>query len=102
MITLDDYIFWQSSEIYLESMENFVTRKLTGSDFVDRIYYLLLGNKIECKILQFSRVLLKLEDALAAFSAEPSPEPAYLNEDQLREIMKDHLPKVKKYFINEI
>ena len=52
------------------------------------------------EIFQFSKVIKNLEDALEAFSEEPDPELPYLTEDQLREIVKDHLPKVRKYFIN--
>jgi hypothetical protein len=101
---LHDYVFWQSREIYLESMENFVARKWNGSEFVSTTYYILLSEKRKSRILetefekqerlelnpeifQFSKVIKNFEDAL-----EPDPEFRYLTED--------HLPKVRKYFTN--
>ena len=33
-------------------MENFVTRKWNGSEFVGNFYYNLLSDKIECRILE--------------------------------------------------
>ena len=117
LVTLHDYVFWQSREIYLESMENFVAQKWNGSEFVSTAYYILLSDKRKSHILetefkkqetlelnpeifQFSKIIKNLEDALEAFSEEPNPELPYLTEDQLREIVKDHLPKVRKYFTN--
>ena len=117
LVTLHDYIFWQSKEIYLKSMENFVARKWNGSEFVSTVYSILLSDKRKSRILetefekqetlelnpeifQFSKVIKNLEDDLEAFSEEPDPELPYLTKDQLREIVKDHLPKVRKYFIN--
>ena len=93
-------------------MENFVARKLNGSEFVSTVFYILLSDKQESRILetefdkqetleldpeifQFSEVIKNLEVAL-----EPDPELPYLTEDSLREIVKDYLPKVRKYFIN--
>ena len=117
LVTLHDYVFWQSREIYLESMEKFVARKWNGSEFVNTVYYFLLSYQrksyiletefekqetleLDPEIFQFSKVIKNLEDALEGLSEEPDPELPYLTEDQLREIVKDHLPKVQKYFIN--
>jgi len=33
LVTLDDYLFWQSREISLEGMENFVAQKWNASEF---------------------------------------------------------------------
>ena len=41
--------------------------------------------------------------ALEAFDREPEPgDSGFLTEDQLRQIVKDVLPRVEKYFIEEI
>ena len=77
-------------------MENFVARKLNGSEFVSTVFYILLSDKQESRILetefdkqetleldpeifQFSEVIKNFEVAL-----EPDPELPYLTEDSLR------------------
>jgi hypothetical protein len=112
LVTLRDYVFWQSREIYLESMEKFVARKLNGSEFVNAVYFTLLSDKSESRVLekdfekqktlelnpeifQFSKVISKFEVVLSIFDEEP--EPGDITEDELREIVKEHLPKVRKY-----
>ena len=118
-ITLHDYVFWQSRDIYSESMEKFVAQEWNASEFVSSYYFTLLADRAKStsletdfekqetlelnpEIFQFSKVISMLLDVLSIFSEEPDPELPFLTEDELREIVKDHLPKVRKYFTNEI
>ena len=116
-----DYVFWESSEIYLESMQKFVSHELSGSDFVIRVFYQILEDKkksdlltkdferqatleLNPKIFQFSEIIKDLDLILEAFNEEESDveDSVSLTEDQLRKIVKDLLPKVEKYFTDEI
>ena len=36
---LNDYVFWQSSEIYLENMKKFVSKECSASDFACTFYF---------------------------------------------------------------
>ena len=55
------------------------------------------------KICQFSEIIDNLYLALEAFDEEPEVgNLAFLTEDPLRQVVKDILPKVEKYFIDEI
>lgn len=98
LISLNDYIYWQSKDIYLESMENFVTEKCKSCEFVDSIYYQLIEDRRKARLLQknfemqeklelnleiskFSLVMKNIEEVLETFQIES--EPPYLNENQL-------------------
>jgi hypothetical protein len=107
-------------------MEKFVAEELSGLEFVNRVYYTILANKKDSKILetdferqatlelnseifQFSKVIGDFEFVLSIFDEEPEidedEEPeigqsSFLTEDQLREIIKKELPKIQKYFID--
>lgn len=77
--SLRDYVFWQYREFYLEEMQKFVSHELTGREFVDHFYF-----------------------ALEAFDDEPEPgDSSFLSENQLRQIVKNVLPRVEKYFLEE-
>jgi hypothetical protein len=118
LVTLDDYLFWQSREISLEGMENFVAQKWNASEFQNAVYYTLIEDiresvilekdfkkqeslELNPEIFQFSKIISDLELALEAFSEEPEDDDLiYLTEDQLREVVKEVFPKVRKYFTN--
>jgi hypothetical protein len=117
LITLHDYLFWESREISLESMENFVAQRWTASEFYNAVYYTLLSDRRESNILEkdfnkqeslelnpeifrFSKVIKSLTDVLDTFSDDPDWDLPSLTEDQLREVVKEVLPKVRKYFTN--
>ena len=51
-MTLSYYIFWQSREIYLNSMGKFVAEKWTGSEFVSTFDFLLLSDKRKASLLE--------------------------------------------------
>jgi hypothetical protein len=123
---LRDFVFWESSQIYLTNMEKFAAGELSGLEFVNRVYYTILADKKDSKILetdferqatlelnseifQFSKVIGDFEFVLSIFDEEPEidedEEPeigqsSFLTEDQLREIIKKELPKIQKYFID--
>jgi len=118
--SLMDYVFWQYREFYLEQMQKFVSHELTGREFVDHFYFKLLNDRDESNLLkkdfkkqerleltpksyQFSKIIDDFYFALEAFDGEPEPgDSSFLTEDQLRQIVKDVLPRVEKYFIEEI
>jgi hypothetical protein len=107
-------------------MEKFAAGELSGLEFVNRVYYTILADKKDSKILetdferqatlelnseifQFSKVIGDFEFVLSIFDEEPEidedEEPeigqsSFLTEDQLREIIKKELPKIQKYFID--
>lgn len=92
---LHDYVFWQSREIYLESM----ARKWNGSEFVSTTYYILLSEKRKSGILETEfdkQERLELNPEIFQFSKViknfADPEFRYLTED--------YLPKIRKYFTN--
>jgi|APDOM4702015191_1054821.scaffolds.fasta_scaffold289534_2 hypothetical protein len=118
--SLRDHVFWQSREFYLKSMQKFVSHELTGAEFVNQFFFKILNDRKEYSILeedfksqatlelnpksyQFSEIIDNFYLALEAFDDEPEPEDsAFLTEDQLRQIVKNVLPRVEKYFIEEI
>ena len=118
--SLKDYVFWESSEFYLKSMQKFVSHELTGAEFVNEFFFKILNDRKEYSILQkdfkrqaklelnpksyqFSEIIDNFYLALEAFDSEPEPgDSGFLTEDQLRQIVKDVLPRVEKYFIEEI
>ena len=98
-------------------MQKFVSHELTGAEFVSKFFFKILNDRKESSILkkdfkrqaklelnpksyQFSEIIDNFYLALEAFDEEPEPED--LTEDQLRQIVKDVLPRVEKYFIEEI
>lgn len=114
--SLKDYVFWQSKEIYLDNIKKFVSHKCSASDFARTVYFLIRNDLQEYKDLiedfkkqetlelnprsfQFSKIIsdfeLILEDC--GFSGTIN-----LTDDELRQIVKDTLPKVEKYFTDEI
>ena len=114
--SLKDYVFWQHREIYLENMKNFVSDKCSASDFACTVYYLIRSDlkefqclqkdfekqatlELDPKIFQFSKIISDFEFILENFTFELTTN---LTDDDLRQIVKDVLPKVKKYFIDEI
>lgn len=120
---LHDFVFWESRQIYLTNMEKFAAEELSGSEFVNRVYYTILSDTKESKILetdfekqatlelnpeifQFSKVIRDFELVLSIcdFDEEPEidedEEASFLTEDKLRAIIKKELPKIQKYFID--
>ena len=75
-------------------MRKFVSHECSTSDFACTVYFLIRNNikKSECLIKDFELVL-------EGFIPEPT---ANLTEDELRQIVKNILPKVQKYFTDEI
>ena len=113
--SLTDYVFWQSREFYLESMQKFVAGELNGSEFVDRVLYSILSDRKEAQSLEedfhrqvtidldsksfrFSEILVNLQLPLEAFDNEP--EENIFTEEQLREGVKLALMDMEKYFKN--
>ena len=111
VVCLNDYVFWQSRDVYLISMEKFVAGELSGTEFTKNVYFTLLSDKRESRILgkdfekqktlefnreifQFSKLMKSFEDVLMMFNED-------FTEDRLREIVRDQLPRVQKYFTNE-
>lgn len=101
-------------------MQKFVSHELTGTEFISEFFFKILNDRKEYSILQkdfkrqaklelnpksyqFSEIIDNFYLALAAFDKEPEPgDSGFLTKDQLRQIVKDVLPKVEKYFIEEI
>lgn len=82
---------------------------------MDSIYYQLIEDRHKARLLQkdfemqeklelnlkiskFSLVMKNIEEVIETFQIEL--EPPYLNENQLRDIVKQHLSYIHKYFIN--
>ena len=100
-------------------MQKFVSHELTGREFVDHFYFKLLNDIDEANLLtkdlkkqetlelnpksyQFSKIISDFYFALEAFDDEPEPgDSSFLSENQLRQIVKDVLPRVEKYFLEE-
>lgn len=114
--SLKDYVFWESREIYLENMKKFVSHKCSASDFACTIYFLIRNDLKESKCLvedfekqatlelnpktfQFSKIISDFEFILEGFALQRTTN---LTDDELRQIVKDILPKVQKYFTDEI
>jgi hypothetical protein len=54
------------------------------------------------KSYQFSKIISDFYLALEAFDDEPEPgDSSFLSENQLRQIVKDVLPRVEKYSLEE-
>jgi len=87
--SLRDYVFWESSEIYLENMKKFVSHESSASDFACTVYFLIRNDKkeSEClikdfekqatlelnpKIFQFSKIISDFELLLEGFIPEPT------------------------------
>jgi hypothetical protein len=113
---LSDFVFWESREVYLTSMEKFAAGELSGSEFVNTVYYTILADKRESttletdfekqarlelnpEIFQFSKIIKDFEFVLSIFDEE-EPEISSITEDELRAIIKKELPKIQKYFID--
>ena len=116
MTSLKDYVFWQSKDIYLEKMKKFVSHKCSASDFACTVYFLIRDNQkdfeglvedfekqatleLNPKTFQFSKIISDFEFILDGFAFD---QPTDLTDDELRQIVKDNLPKVQKYFTDEI
>jgi hypothetical protein len=114
--SLKDYVFWQSKEIYLENMKKFVSHQCSGSDFATTVYFLIRNDLDQCecliedfekqatlelnpKIFQFSKIISDFEFILEDFALQQTTN---LTEDELRQIVKNVLLKIQKYFIDEI
>ena len=105
--SLKDYVFWQSKEIYLDNMKKFVSHKCNASDFACTVYFLIRNDlkDSECLIEDFEKqATLEInpktfEFVLESFALHRTTD---LTEDELRQIVKDTLPKVEKYFTDEI
>jgi hypothetical protein len=97
-------------------MKKFVSHECSASDFACTVYF-IIGNdrkEFECliedfekqarlelnpKTFQFAKIISDFERILEGFISEPTNN---LTEDELRQIVKDILPKVQKYFTDEI
>lgn len=108
--SLKDYVFWQSREIYLENMKKFVSHKCSASDFACTIYFLIRNDlkESECLIKNVgkqstlelnSEIIRDFKLVLEGFILEPTTN---LTDDELRQIVKNILPKVQKYFTDKI
>lgn len=101
--SLRDYVFWESSEIYLENMKKFVSHECSAADFACTIYFLIRNDikESEClikdfekqatlelnpKIFQFSKIISDFELVLEGFIPEPTTN---ITEDELRQIVNN-------------
>lgn len=107
--SLKDYVFWKYREFYLEEMQK----------FVDHFYFKLLNDIDEANLLkedfqkqealelnpksyQFSKIISDFYFALEAYDEKPEPDDSnFLSENELRQLVKDVLPRVEKYFLEE-
>lgn len=113
---LTDYPFWESRQYYRERMRNFVAYKLSIADFITEVLYPSLSNINETRELKenfrrqknieldprsfgFSKIISGLTPILEGF--DQNPEESFFTEEEFREIIKNSLIKVEKYFINE-
>jgi len=114
--SLQDYVFWESSEIYLENMKKFVSHQCSASDFASTVYFLIKSDieesnclikdfekqstlELNPKIFQFSKTISDFEFLLHSFIPERTTD---LTDDELRQIIKNVLPKIQNYFTDEI
>lgn len=118
---LMDYVFWQSREFYLKTMKEFISHELTGREFSEKFFWQILKNRKEYQILEkdfkkqreleldpkiynFSKILDDFYLLVSAFDGDEEPdegESVFLTENKLRQIVKDVLPRLEKYFIEE-
>jgi hypothetical protein len=97
-------------------MKKFVSHECSAADFACTIYFLIRNDikESEClikdfekqatlelnpKIFQFSKIISDFELVLEGFIPEPTTN---ITEDELRQIVNNVLPKIKKYFTDEI
>lgn len=116
MQLLKDYPFWESRQYYRERMQKFVAYKLSIGDFIAEVLYPRLSNIKEARELEenfrrqtnikldprsfgFSKIISNLIPILEGFDQDP--EESFFTEEEFREIIKNSLIKVEKYFINE-
>ena len=116
IMSLKDYVFWESKEIYLDNMKKFVSHKCSASDFACTLYFHIRNDlkESECliedfkkqatlelnpKTFQFSKIISDFEFILEDFAFYRTTN---LTDDELRQIVKDTLPEVGKYFTDEI
>lgn len=97
-------------------MKKFVSHKCNASDFACTVYFLIRNDlkdsqclvedfqkqatlELNPKTFQFSKIISDFEFVLEGFALHRTTD---LTEDELRQIVKDTLPKVEKYFTDEI
>ena len=97
-------------------MKKFVSHKCSASDFACTLYFLIRNDlkESEClvedfekqatlelnpKTFQFSKIISDFEFILEDFAFQRTTN---LTDDELRQIVKDILPEVEKYFTDEI
>ena len=108
------YFFWQSAEIYRNSMNSFIDNELSSEEFVARVFFQLFNNMEECRSLekdfdrqsklelkpemfQFAMIIYDFYSTLQAF------DDGAITENKLRQVIQnDILPKAEKYFNNKI
>lgn len=112
IISLNDYIFWQSRQAYIENMQKFIDEDCSTLDFAYRVYFLIKNNKKESeslvkdfkkqltlelnpRIFQFSKIIGDLELVLEGFIPESTTD---LTEDELKIIIKNVLIKIQNDF----
>jgi len=100
-------------------MQKFVSHELTGREFVEHFYFKLLNDidehhflkkdfkkqetlKLTPESYQFSKIISDFYFVLKAFDDDPEPDDStFVSENQLRQIVKDVLTRVEKYFLEE-
>ena len=97
-------------------MKKFVSHECSASDFACTVYFLIRNDikeseylikdcekqstlELNPKIFQFSKTISDFDFVLWVFIPEPTTN---LTEDDLRQIVNNVLPKIQKYFTDEI
>ena len=110
------YPFWESRQYYCERMRKFVAYELSIADFIAEVLYPSLSNikeaqeltedfrrqtniELDPKSFGFSKIISGITPILEGFDQDP--EESFFTEEEFREIIKNSLIKVEKYFINE-
>jgi len=113
---LFDYPYWESRQYYCQRIQKFVSNELSILDFISEVLYPSLSNKREAfdliddfqrqasidldpKSFGFSKIISDLIPVLEGFDQDP--EESFFTEEEFREVIKNSLIKVEKYFINE-
>ena len=97
-------------------MRKFVAYELSTADFIAEVLYPSLSNinearelaeefrrqiniELDTRSFGFSKIISGLTPILEGFDQDP--EESFFTEEEFREIIKNSLIKVEKYFINE-
>ena len=111
-LILENFKYWESKEIYVHLMKQFINNKITGIEFDNKFFEIwkfdrdrtsnlkdlsyIIKNFELTKIDEFSDLILKLFNDCEVFEPDPLLREDYeIDENELRECVKKTLLKIE-------